>query len=49
MSNAPTKGGGKPVVKDLPYSPPKGPTAHMERKPGLGGDNKGNCGTQGRH
>ena len=38
--------GGQQQVKELPYSPPVGPTAHMERSPGLGGTNHGNCGTQ---
>ena len=40
--------GGQQQAKELPYSPPVGPTAHMERSPGLHGDNHGNCGTQGK-
>lgn len=44
-----THDGGKPIVKPLPYSPPKGPTnAGAERKPGLGGENLGTCGTQSK-
>lgn len=45
----PTHDGGKPVVKPLPYSPPKGPTNQMRARPGLGGDNLGQCGTQGSY
>ena len=44
-----TKDGGKPVVKPLPYSPPKGPTSQTKESPGLGGTNHGCCGTQGSH
>ena len=36
-------------VKPLPYSPPKGPTEQMRERPGLGGTNHGNAGTQGKH
>jgi hypothetical protein len=43
-----TRDGGKPQTKELPYSPPKGPTSQMNQGPGLHGDNCGNCGTQGR-
>lgn len=35
-----TKDGGKPQVKPLPYSPPKGPVQSPK------GTNMGNCGTQ---
>ena len=35
-------------VKPLRYSPPVGPTQQMRAKPGLGGTNHGNCGTQGK-
>ena len=41
--------GGQQQVKELPYSPPVGPSGHMERSPGLGGDNHGNAGSQGKH
>lgn len=38
-----TKGGGKPTVKDIPYSPPKGPTNINDPKtPGIHGTNHGN-------
>lgn len=40
--------GGKPEVKELPYSPPKGPTSQMQQGPGLHGTNHGCCGTQGK-
>lgn len=43
---APTHGGGKPSVKPLPYSPPKGPSGQSHQAPGLGGDNHGNSGSQ---
>lgn len=36
-----TRDGGKPVVKPLPYSPPKGPSSQFRQGPGLGGDNYG--------
>lgn len=39
--------GGVTSAKELPYSPPQGPTSLMHRGPGLGGDNCGNAGTQG--
>ena len=41
--------GGQQQVKELPYSPPVGPSGHMERDAGLHGTNHGNCGTQGKH
>lgn len=41
-----TRDGGKPNVKPLPYSPPKGPTDQMRSGPGLHGDNHG-CGMDG--
>lgn len=41
-----TRDGGKPNVKPLPYSPPKGPLGQMHQGPGLGGDNHG-CGQDG--
>lgn len=44
-----THDGGKPNVKPLSYSPPKGPTNQMRARPGLGGDNLGKCGTQGSY
>lgn len=41
--------GGCTTAKDLPYSPPKGPMGIMgNERPGLGGSNHGNCGTQGK-
>ena len=46
---AQTSDGGKPIVKPLPYSPPVGPTSQSREAPGLGGDNSGKSGTQGRH
>ncbi len=46
--SAGTSGGGKPIKQDLPYSPPVGPKGQTSG-PGLGGTNKGTCGTQGRH
>lgn len=33
-----THDGGKPSVKPLRYSPPKGPTNQMRCRPGLGGE-----------
>lgn len=41
--------GGKMEKKELPYSPPKGPSGQMRQGPGLGGTNHGCCGTQGKH
>jgi len=41
--------GGVTEAKSLPYSAPKGPTGQMREGPGLGGDNHGCCGTQGKH
>lgn len=41
-----TRDGGKPNVKTLPYSPPKGPSNQMQQGPGLHGDNHG-CGEGG--
>lgn len=42
-------GGGAMTPKDIPYSPPKGPTNINDSKsPGLHGDNYDNCGTQER-
>jgi hypothetical protein len=43
-----TKDGGKPVVKETPYSPPCGPTNQMRNAVGLGGTNHGTAGTQGK-
>ena len=40
--------GGCCDAKELPYSPPVGPTPHMRQGPGLGGTNHGSSGTQGR-
>lgn len=49
-SPAPATNGGDPVVKELHYDPPKGPSGINDgRTPGLHGENHGNCGTQGRH
>ena len=45
-----THDGGKPHVKELPYSPPLGPKHQSHERPGLGGGtNHGHAGTQGRH
>jgi hypothetical protein len=41
--------GGVTQAKPLPYSKPQGPTGQMREGPGLGGDNLGNSGTQGKH
>lgn len=42
--------GGPTMAKPLPYDPPKGPKDQMHEGPGLrGGDNCGNCGTQGKY
>lgn len=37
-----TRDGGKPNVKPLPYSSPRGPTDQMRNRPGIGGANHGN-------
>jgi hypothetical protein len=43
-----TSGGGKPMVKRMPYDPPKGPIGiNNPQTPGLHGTNMGMCGTQG--
>jgi hypothetical protein len=47
--SAGTRDGGKPVEKDIKYSPPQGPKGQSHEGPGLGGENKGTSGTQGRH
>jgi hypothetical protein len=44
-----TRDGGKPNLKDLPYSPPMGPKGMSNNSVGLGGTNYGCCGTQGKH
>ena len=50
MAEAPTKEGGKPEVKPIEYSPPKGPTSINDPKtPGIHGTNHGNSVNQGRH
>lgn len=41
--------GGCTECKELPYSPPQGPTGQMKQGPGLGGANHGSCGTQGKY
>ena len=41
--------GGSTTAKELPYSPPQGPTGQMQKSPGLHGSNMGNQGTQGKH
>lgn len=42
--------GGQQSPKELPYSPPVGPSNINDAKtPGIHGTNHGNCGTQGRH
>lgn len=42
------KSGGIKSARDVhAYKPPQGPTSIGNRGPGLGGDNYGNCGTQG--
>lgn len=41
--------GGQMEVKELPYSPPVGPSNINDAKsPGIHGTNHGNCGTQGK-
>lgn len=42
--------GGVTQAKDLPYDPPQGPKGQYHEGPGMGGgDNCGNCGTQGKY
>lgn len=41
--------GGQMEKKDLSYSAPVGPKGQMHEGVGLGGDNCGTCGTQGKH
>ena len=41
-----THDGGKPMKRDLPYSPPQGPKHMSDVGPGLHSNNYGNCGTQ---
>lgn len=51
-SGAPQKpratNGGQMECKPLPYDPPKGPIGQSHCGPGLGGDNHGCSGTQGK-
>jgi hypothetical protein len=48
-SGARPSNGGKIEPKELPYDPPVGPKGIQgNNKPGLGGTNYGNCGTQGK-
>lgn len=42
-----SSGGVKSARDVMGYDPPTGPTSIGNRGPGLGGDNYGNCGTQG--
>jgi len=42
-----TNGGHMPVTP-IPYSPPSAQVP-MSQKPGIGGTNHGQCGTQGKH
>lgn len=50
MPDSRTSNGGQQTPKDLPYDPPVGPSGIMgNQRPGLGGTNHGNNGTQGRH
>lgn len=44
-----THDGGKPNVRPMPYAEPKGPSNLSRQGPGLGGDNHGQCGTQGSY
>ena len=41
--------GGVKSAKELPYSPPVGPSGQMNQGPGIHGTNHGCCGTQGKH
>lgn len=41
--------GGKMEVKEIPYSPPQGPTSQMQQGVGLHGTNHGNAVCQGKH
>ena len=41
--------GGTTQAKELPYSPPVGPSNQHQSGPGIHGDNHGCCGTQGKH
>lgn len=41
--------GGQQMPKEIPYSPPQGPSGQMNEGPGLHGTNHGCCGTQGKH
>lgn len=42
--------GGVKEAKELPYSPPQGPTTFNHKGPGLANHtNHGCCGTQGKH
>lgn len=43
------RSGGVTEAKPLRYSPPQGPIGIGHEGPGLGGDNHGNCGTQGSY
>lgn len=43
---AQTRDGGKPIVKDLPYSPPVGPQGINNGPGSLGGTNHGQGGSQ---
>lgn len=49
MPNDRASNGGQQEPKPLRYEPPKGPTEQMRQRPGLGGTNHGQCGTQGKH
>lgn len=44
-----TCGGCEYPPKELPYSPPRGPTSQMQQSPRLNGTNHGMAGTQGKH
>lgn len=47
--NRATNGGEMPVKDVRNYCPPQGPTGQSRQGPGLGGDNHGTNGTQGKH